>query len=145
MPSISSLQAQLSVMAMDNLTGAKLDGRTKLATASKERQEMRAEIQERKEQAGALQAELADAADQNFFEAAWNWLSGGDGGVGELGDQAASNAAELERIQSELKVLKAETGDVLNGIKDANGQAESAYRASEEMLAQLNRNLKQAI
>ncbi len=145
MASVMALQAQLSMMSMENLSGTKETGRTKLAAATKERQEMRAEIQERKARAAELQNELADAADQNFLESAWNWLTGGDGGVGEIGDQAAANAAEMERVQSELKVLKAETGDVLNQIKDANAQTESAYRASEEMLQQFNRNLKQTI
>ncbi len=145
MASVASLQAQISMMSMENLSGSKEDGRGKLAHASEKRQEMRDEVQQRKDRAMELMVEAAEAQDTEWYEDVWNFFTGGDNGAGEIADQMGTNQAELERVQNELKVLKAETDGVLENIKEANAQTENAYRASEEMLQSFNRNIKQAI
>lgn len=134
MSSVAILQATLSQQATQNLSGRKDDGASRLERASKERQEKKADIEQRQERAQELMKELEEAQDTSAWDDFCNFFTGGDNGVGEIGDQASTNQAEIERITNELKVLKAETSDILSDIKAANDAADKTYRACDEML-----------
>lgn len=135
MTSIASTQALLSNLALQDASVAKDEGRGDLKEVKKERTELRAEIAQRKEKAAELEEDLVEAQDSmSGFGGFVKGLFGGDGGAGKVGDQMGENAAELERAQNQIKVMKAETNDLLQDINSEQEKVTETYQAIEEML-----------
>jgi septal ring factor EnvC (AmiA/AmiB activator) len=133
MTGIGRVQAQLSVMATESAAGDKKEGRVELEAQSKERTNMRAEIQKREAAMAKLQEELANESHSSTWDDICNFFTGGDNGVAETGHALAVNAAEMERAQNELKIAKAKSQDALDHIKKADDTVEKTYSAIDEM------------
>lgn len=134
MTSVHRTQALLSMMATEDSAGTKKDGRRDLNKASEQRTEMRAEMQERQERAEKLQADLADAADMNFGDKVAAFLFGSDNGASDIQEKMGENAAELEKVQHELELLKAQTKDEMSEIQEETGEVNQTYQALDEIV-----------
>lgn len=135
MASITTINAQLAANAQEGSSGSKEDGRRDLGRASKDRAELRAEVERRQAEAAELQEKYYQTQDKDTWDDICGFLFGSDNGAGEVLEAQGVNSAELERASNELKLLKAETADVLDQLKQADGQVDDTRAVIEEIQA----------
>jgi hypothetical protein len=135
MASIAVINATIAQNATEDSSGSKADGKRDLGRASKDRGELKAEMARRQKEAAELQEKYYETQDKDFWDDVCGFLFGDDNGAGDVMEAQGVNAAELERATNELKLLKAETSDVLDELQTADTQLDDSRAVIDEIQA----------
>lgn len=135
MASITTINAQLAANSTEESSGSKADGKRDLGRASADRTELRAEMSRRHKEAAELQEKYLETQDKDFWDGVCSFLFGDDNGAGDVMEAQGVNSAELERAANELKLLKAETTDVLDQLTQADTQLDDTRGVIDEIQA----------
>lgn len=144
MSSITHVEGVLAMSAAETAEGKSEDGATKIESGEKKRKALKARVRHLEKEQKRLQAELDDAMDTNAFEDAWNWLSGSDGGVGEIQEDMAKKAAHMKRAAHEIQVAQTEIQAALGELNNATNEFGSRQNERQKIVDEADANVAAA-
>lgn len=144
MSGISYVQDTLSLSASQGASIKTESGQEKIESGEKERKALEAKIEAKMEQIDELSADLQEASDQSGWDSFVNWLSGSDGGVGDLQADIETAQAEMQKAQEELKVEQGRLEMELQTLQAAYSEFDDRSSGSKEIQDEADKTVAQA-
>ena len=142
--SFDYVQAVVAQSTSESTTIKQANGSEKVGVSEQKRKDLEKASEEAEKKIKDLQAQLKEATDQSGCHKFGNWLTGSDGGVGDLSKQLQDTSAELKKAQQlttveqqkittllqELQAVQQELGERTNQYEKTNNENEGTAKIS---------------